>query len=456
MTLADEIIDGNISKVKDLLKDNPELNSFDEYGFTPLIESIIMRHPKITLLLLENNANSNFKDTTGRTPLHWAVEINNKDVCKNLLTANADPNQYSSNSQPILTYPLLRGQNRLIELLVQHGAKIDFAKAFINAKVLGHCFELSGETYIVSTTNKFILVNFEGFYLESSLNIIKGSLERFLNNFSAKNLRMYFKQVELIISAIANAAELSRLQHFIFKSKDRKNMVDQIFSKDLIILPGVYQGHAITFIFYKSFFAKCDRGANSKLEGTSVIYKITKEFDKSELFNEIVFQKNDDAFMHKGINELMGLEKVLTLPIPPQVTGNCSWANVEAIVPTTYFLLEYSQILNNSTEKIIEDSLVIFYKWREWNRDRVLNEFVQRFEKSPDSIRASLASVLGSVLINLVADDDRGNEQRIETIIYTLSEREYLYIINSYRKIFRDKYKTKIGECLEQYYKKYY
>ena len=341
MTLADAIIDGNIEKVKKLLSSGSEINTYDEYGFTPLIESILMRKPEITSLLLSNKADPNFKDTTGRTPLHWAVEINDVKICKELLNLNADPNQYTTNSQPILTFPLLRRQKKLVDLLTRYGAKISFAKAFINTKILGHCYELSGETYMLSTQNKLILVNFEGFYLESSLNIIADSLKRFLNNYSAKKLRMYFDKLKYIIKALHDSAELSKLQHFIYTTDDRKNISETIFSNDLLILPGVYQGHAITFIIYKNYFAKCDRGANSKFEGTGVIYQITKQFDRSKLFNEIIFQKNNDEFMHRGINEIMGLKTIINLPIPPQKTGNCSWANVEATVPTAYFLLDF-------------------------------------------------------------------------------------------------------------------
>jgi hypothetical protein len=455
MTLADAIISNNIEVVKSQLKQISDLNFFDEYGFTPLIEAILMQKSEIAYLLLDNSADPNFKDSTGRTPLHWAVEINDIGLCEKLLDNKADPNQFSITSQPILTYPLLRKQKQLIDLLVKHDAKIDFAKNFINVKLLGHCFELSGQTYIVSINNKFILVDFEGFYLEASLSMIKDSLARFLNNFSAKDLHSYFNNIEVILEALSDAETLSRLQHFTVNIEDHHAVLDEIFSKELIILPGIYQGHAITFIFYKEFFAKCDRGANSKLEGTSVIYRITSEIDKKQIFSKIVFQKNNDKFMHSDVNKIMGLETLLTLPIPPQITGNCSWANVEAVIPTLYFLIEFSNYQTKDVNNIIEKSLGIFNRWREWNKDRALNECIQRFNRSPDNQKAVLASLLGSILINIVSDSDAQNMKRIESIMRVLSTKDFYYVINSYRNIFHTKHHTKIGQYLEKYYKKY-
>ncbi|NQY42083.1 MAG: hypothetical protein HRT87_01900, partial [Legionellales bacterium] len=126
-------------------------------------------------------------------------------------------------------------------------------------------------------------------------------------------------------------------------------------------------------------------------------------------------------------------------------------------VPTAYFLLDFiSGDQNNNHEEAISKSMNIFSKWREWDKDRALNEFVQRFERSNKSLKAAIASVFGSVLINIIATGDVRDKKRVKIIINTLRGKDYSYVINSYRKIFYERHKTKIGKLLEEFYTKYY
>lgn len=454
-TLADSIIYGDIKSIISLLKVNSDTNVYDEYGFTPLIESAIMNKPEIANILLEHNANPNMADTTGRTALHWAVDNNNIELCKLLLKYRANPNAYTNKSQPILVYPLLRKQKKLQKLLIDSGANLDFAQSYINAKLIGHRFELFGQVHIATHSNSMILVDFEGFFLEFSLNIICDSLQRYIINYAAKNMQKYFKSLNIIIKALNNAATLARYQQYSTNLALHQKNIESILRNDTVIIPAIYQGHAITFIKHGNLFAKCDRGYNSKFEGSTVVYHISHpEALTNTFYYNLIYQKQTDAFMHHEINELLGLIKLYNLPILPQVVGNCSWANVEAVIPTLLFLLRYNNNIYPHNE--IDFIMKLFNAWREWDKDRALNECIQRYYQPNEIKKVSIVAIIAAVLFQLMNDDtNMYNHNRYQQILPILTQPNYIYIINSYLETFSKNHLTHQGQKLKSIISKY-
>ncbi|KAL9647414.1 hypothetical protein ABK040_006777 [Willaertia magna] len=77
-------------KVKQLLEEGVDVNSFDERSGTPLIKACQWGSLKIVQLLVdEYNASINHKTVIG-TPLHWAAYNGHLDVVKFLLSKGAD------------------------------------------------------------------------------------------------------------------------------------------------------------------------------------------------------------------------------------------------------------------------------------------------------------------------------------------------------------------------------
>lgn len=176
-TLAKQIIFGSINDVALYLKrDDCVLNQIDEYGYTPLIQTAIVNSVPKAKLILEAGADVDFSDLSGRTALHWAADNNNAELVKLLLEHRANPNAFTRAGQPVLAISVLRNQDAIKKLLYQYGADLNFAQDFINAKLLGHRFELEGRADIVNNIGTFIEVEFEGFYLEFSLEIVAESL----------------------------------------------------------------------------------------------------------------------------------------------------------------------------------------------------------------------------------------------------------------------------------------
>src|ERR1035438_1825728 len=90
--IHDAAQNGDMEKVKALLKGNPDLvfSKNDNYGCTPLHLAVFSGHKEVVELLLTNKADVNAKSTNGLTPLHVAAVQGYKEVAELLLASKAD------------------------------------------------------------------------------------------------------------------------------------------------------------------------------------------------------------------------------------------------------------------------------------------------------------------------------------------------------------------------------
>lgn len=430
--LSDEIIYGTPEGVKNWLEQGAVVNEIDAYGFTPLIQTTIVNNTQMAALVLQKGAEVNEPDLTGRCALHWAADNNNYELCKLLLQRQADPNAYTVASQPVLVSPLLRGQKRLKQLFYDHKADLNFAQDFINTKLLGHRYELQGYVDIVNHKGQFIALDFAGFYLEFTLGVIQHSLKNYQNNFASRALRGYFKYLKQIMLALNAAAELIRYQHYLVDIAEHQLRINSLLSQDPLIIPIAYEGHAITLIKCGPWIARCDRGEQGRLEGCVVISRIGKrDAWTKELIKSLIYKKQNKEFIHTELPKILGLERIKTLPIPPQITGNCSWANVEACIPTLLYLLQMQESQLDFVQ-IERTSMHIYQHWLEWEREMALHECIARFDQASPARKASIATILAALIYQnceafLHHDLDQANK-----IIPLLIIPEYQYILKSY------------------------
>lgn len=440
MSLADAIIYQTLADVKALLEGSAEvdLNEFDEYGFTPLIEAIIFKKNDIAEYLIDKGASVDFADTSGRSPLHWAADNRNTKMVQLLLKRKANPNAYTLTAQPVLAMPLLRGEDRIKEMLYQAGASLEFAQDYINGKLVSHRFELMGYVHIAAPGQRYILLDAEGFFLEFSLGIMRQSLSRYRGNFAAKHLRDFFNHIEYICQALVGAEELIHFQHYAFDYTKHEQRIHQLLKPKILIIPATYQGHAITFIRCGDLFVKCDRGANSEFEGTVVVYHLgNPQLATPEFLKEIIYTKRDDRFMHMGINQYLGLRRVAVMPIPPQKTGNCSWANVEAAVPALlYCLFSGGRFQSDQDGHLQQLAMQFYHDWHEWDKDRALNECIQSLQRSSHSRARTKAALLGMVLFQSCYPEDQRDIARARDILQVLTKSDYDFILTSYIKVY--------------------
>lgn len=454
LTLAKAIIYHDVPEVAAALeRGDDDINDYDEYGFSPMVEAAIFDKYEVTKFLLRKGAQVDYPDMIGRTALHWAADKNHLRMARLLLEQGANPNAYGKSKQPVLAFPLLRGQNEMKQLLLKAGANLSFARDYIITKLIGHRYELQGQVHIVDGQGQFVLLKYEGFFLEFTLNIIEESLKRFRRNFGARKWQNENQNLQKIADAIARGRQLIKYQHYTDLYKKYEREIDALLSYPLILIPVAYEGHAITCISMGNLWIKIDRGWNSQFEGSVVIYQVTRpEWLTKNFFKHLLYKKHSREYVNEGLNQQIGLAKIAEMPLPAQIIGNCSWANVEGSVAAMMFLLHVfssSQTLGPHVYKnALTKSLQLFYDWREWDKDRALEECIQDFHHADADRKISKASLLSAVLLQRCNYRNERDLIRAEKILQILSIPELRFVLDSYIKVFIQNDKTQLGENL--------
>lgn len=85
-------MDGNAAMAELLLAKGAEIDATDCGGWTPLMRAVANKHKKVVELLLAKNANVNLAMDIGRTALHYAVMNDDLETTGQLLSHQADTN----------------------------------------------------------------------------------------------------------------------------------------------------------------------------------------------------------------------------------------------------------------------------------------------------------------------------------------------------------------------------
>jgi hypothetical protein len=449
-SLAKTILFGTKSDVLQSIHTVDGVDFIDEYGYTPLIECAIVNSFEKADVLLKAGANPNYKDLTGRTPLHWAADNHNVSLCELLLESGADSNAFSSAGEPVLVMPLLRHQIDLIKLFEKRGADVDFARDFIYAKLIGHRYELFGHVDILDDKRTLVEIEYEGFYLEFTVAMVADSLSQFKQHYAARYFRDQFPLIQQIIDSLRASAELVKYQHFNQSAKMHEHAIDKQLARSLIIVPVGYEGHAISFVKIGEYFAHCDRGEYGKKNGTVVIYRMQKpEVFNTQFAKALLYGRPDKQTIQHRIHSMIGAEKIAILPVKHQVIGNCSWANMEATIPASLFLL----LIQMGTElSIAEEIAMKFYDtWRDWDKHMAVHYFIHNLEKSDEARKATKAAILAAVLFQQLNYHRLKDIEEAQKIMPVLLQPEFHYILKSYVKNFVQKNKEKIGKNLAEF-----
>jgi hypothetical protein len=449
MSLADEIMNENVAAVNAILQTGVDLNQLDEYGFTYLTEAAIADNFQMANLLIAQGANPNLQDSTGGTPLQWAAENNNFELCRLLLKAGANPNSYNFAGQPVLTMPLLRRQRKVKDLLLHYGADLFFAQDFINTKLLGHMFELVGTADLIDPQNNFVEVDFEGFFLEFSMGVIGDSLAQFQNHFAARNLRRYSEYAQVALHMIERGSQLIRFQQYRTDLPAQQMQIDALIQQEPLIIPVGYEGHAITFVKFGNILAQCDRRTDSRHCDTIVFYLVNKPHNLTASFiKNLMFEKTSDQFINVDIHQILGLKPLTELKVDAQISGNCSWANVEGVIPIAIYLLLLSTAQQSETNSSQFKSIALNYytQWREWNKDRALQFCIQSFRDSDTIRNVCKAEILAAILFQRCKYENMVDRERIENIMAVLTQAPYRHVLQNYIKSYGYESKSLEGQ----------
>jgi ankyrin repeat protein len=127
--LVDAAEEGNLEKVKLLLKQGRSINERDprfKFGWTPLIAAIYQQNTNVVHYLIASGADVNIPDNDGETAIMRAmVSDENLDVLKDLIAHGADLNARDKMGATVLSYASSDPPKpRLLEVLkaamVQH------------------------------------------------------------------------------------------------------------------------------------------------------------------------------------------------------------------------------------------------------------------------------------------------------------------------------------------------
>lgn len=451
-SISEEILFGTTEGVKKLIKGGSDVNEKDAYGFTPLIEATIKNNIEVAQLLLQHGAKIDQEDISGQTALQWAVNRYNVEFCQFFLENKANPNHYSADGQPILVYPILRHQEDIVKMLLDHGASQVFAEDFINAKLIGHRYELTGEGDIINARGRFITLDFEGFYLEFTVGLIYRSLFNFLQTDKGKSFKSYSTVLQKILRMLRTASGLIQYKYTTTGPKEHEATIRKVLNDDMSVIPVSYAGHAITFVNYRNCFAKCDRGV-SNITDTVIIYEVKNPYALNvDFLKDLMYDNKTDEYINTEIKKILNLQPFITLPTKMQIAGNCSWANVEASVTAMLFLLLFK---GNVYDKIgianLKKDIMNFYDvWVEWDKDRALDECIQSFHQVDKARKASKASIMATILFQRCSYKKPREVERAKAILEILTIPDFNYILNSYIKIYCSKASGHIGTDFTQ------
>ena len=106
--------------VKELLQADADVNAIDVFDWTALLVAVDKGQSEVVEILLKAGANLEVDE---EPVLIYAVYKNHTGIARLLLAANADINARDLHGKTALTYALGKGQETLVNLLREYGAK---------------------------------------------------------------------------------------------------------------------------------------------------------------------------------------------------------------------------------------------------------------------------------------------------------------------------------------------
>lgn len=295
-------------------------------------------------------------------------------------------------------------------------------------------FELVGTADIVDPKNKFVEVDFEGFFLEVSLALIADSLAQFQNHYAGRQLRRYLHLFQLIIDTVFRAARLIKYQQYQIHWQSYQKDIQSLILQEPLIIPIGYEGHAITFVKFGNILVKCDRREESRHVDTITLYQMNRpELLTPTFISELIYEKQTDYFINVELPDFLQLQPLTELKVPAQISGNCSWANVEACVPVLFFLFfSKNEDFSENIPHYKNLALSFFKQWREWNKDRALQFCIQSFQQADSIRKACKAEILAAILFQSCGGVSPLEQERAEMVLRALAIPEYEHIIRNY------------------------
>ena len=276
-----------------------------------------------------------------------------------------------------------------------------------------------------------------------------------------KKNKDYFPVYKKIIKALHRAADLFKFQQYQTNLQEKQAEINALLDHDFIILPVNYDGHAISFIHHKNYLVRCDRQLDGRAMNGIVFFEITKPkaFDNA-LMKFMLYEKKDLTFINETLNKRLGLKTVGRMMIDPQVTGNCSWANMAGCVPAAFFLLT-DELSRYPTGIIDYDHIALqqYRDWRDWDRKNAIRYCIKNFKIGEPARKATLGAAMAAVFFQHIDYRDKHQFELAKEIYDLLQQDDYKYLLKNYLDQYYYRRRTPAGinlkklmEACESYY----
>ena len=158
--LHDACEDGNLKRVKKLIKRGYDINKKDEYGNTPLHVSLDHERLMCSFYLIKKGANINKKNKLKHLPLHFASRCDNIELIKKLVT-KSNINKKDRYGQTPIIFAASNFRINIIEELIKYGAKVNTKDVDGNTPLHNACYSVEGDilispSIIIDIIRKFV------------------------------------------------------------------------------------------------------------------------------------------------------------------------------------------------------------------------------------------------------------------------------------------------------------
>ena len=123
--MSDAIVGNDIDRVGYLLKHKARVNSYDDQGYTPLINAIRSGYVAVATYLVEHEADVNLPDRTGWTPLMWAAWTDSPASARMLIARGARLDAVDNDGLTPLAIAAQNAKVKTVPVLLDSGADVN-------------------------------------------------------------------------------------------------------------------------------------------------------------------------------------------------------------------------------------------------------------------------------------------------------------------------------------------
>lgn len=132
----------DVKKVKELILKGADVNSRNQYGYTPLMIASLRGLREIAEILIAHGAEINAKAELGETALMGAAERGHLEIAEILISKGADINASDQNERTAISAAATNGKKQMVEFLLAKGANLSGKQKLLNSAIFGGHLEL--------------------------------------------------------------------------------------------------------------------------------------------------------------------------------------------------------------------------------------------------------------------------------------------------------------------------